>query len=225
MKLDAAVHALRRGWSAIPIVVRPLLVLALLPIAAHTLLFRGGPSEPKSVRRKPAVKEPALPGPEELARLLSKHPHFLQQKQARCWKSVHREGADNPTAPVCRALVNLGYVDGETLRPTWKGRTELGQSIWDDGASVHLTIARPQLRAIVEVTPPPQERDSMRDTTRVDFVWAWSPTNGVGSALEISRHRRDMRGVAYLSVEEQAWVVVQLTLRDGAPDYTGMTWR
>ena len=221
------VQALRRTWSAIPIVVRPLLVLALLPIAAHKLFFRGGPGpETARVRHTIAGEEAALPGTEELSRLLTAHPRFVHGKAARCWRETDLAAVRNsPSVTVCRAMVAHGYVDPGTLRPTAKARKELDHSFWDDGSSVHVTIGRPQLRGILKVTPPPQERDHLRHATRVDFAWAWKATNAIGTDLEISRHHRDMRGVAYLSAEGTTWFVRELTLHDAAPDYAAMSSR
>ena len=220
-------QALRRIWSAIPIFVRPLLVLALLPIAAHMMFFRGGPGpEAAPKRRASAGKDAALPGTEELSRLLAAQPQFVHEKAARCWRGTDLAAVrNNPTVSVCRVMVARGYLDPGTLRPTAKARKELGHSLWDDGASVHVTIGRPQLRGIVKVTPPPQERDHLRHATRVDFAWAWKATNAIGTELEISRHHRDMRGVAYLAAEGTTWFVRELTLHDAAPDYAAMSPR
>lgn len=222
MIAGSIVPKLQRGWRAIPIALRPVLLLAFLPIAVHAVLSGNGPKT--SETHATSADDASLPDQESLARLITTSREFSSRKKmVRCPRFVDLSTAPvtDPQARVCRTLIELRFLDPATLAMTPRGTEALGDALSDDRTNIVIAAGSPRLRAILATTPPPQEAGVYRRSTRVDFAWSWDETNIVGRRLELSSHRRDMRGAAFLVHSSKGWTILGIRLDDASPDYVG----
>jgi hypothetical protein len=213
------VPALIEKLKTIPVAVRPVVFLALLPIAAHLLIFPHSPRTAYEMQRD--ASEAAGEPPRDLIRNMIEHSNeFQHSKIARCWRwsDLESPATVNVTAPVCRALIDLGYLKREGMEPTEEGASLLGEvSSYSD--NVYATVARRRLVSIQTVSPP-LENGAYQAPFRVDFLWIWRPTNNVGERLGYGTQYQNMRGAAFFTLtKESTWRLDGVSFKDTSPNY------
>ena len=161
----------------------------------------------------------------EIVRLITEpNSEFKLRKVARCWRGTDLSsgGGGNQTWPICRALVELGYVDPVTFLPTEEGQSLALSDLYVSSADVYMNIGRRRLRSIDRILGPPQRTEALKDSVRVDFTWCWVPTNRLGEKLQIGRELRNTGSAFFMRDNEGEWRVKYFLFKDLTPEYQ---WR